>query len=243
MPNWIAISLGVVCMALALMQVYMTLAYLGVIPSSVAGSLALVHTSIRSGLTEAVFGLIFFFIAWPQNLFYLAIVLTCRAVIDLMLLWRSVGMFSVYEPGGAFAKARTQMYAQKIGNIVFFAAIVAGLFYYIRPSISNLAHWGNEFNWLPVAILCAAAVAVFLARMLTVWFFTRRPVVPNTIPNFYFLSGVALILITLWGTIRTAWWVLPLGCLSWFIVHIPYRDAMESWSSFQRARLGKDDAA
>ena len=130
-----------------------------------------------------------------------------------------------------------------------------------------LLHWGNELNWLPIIVLGIAAVAVFAMRMLTVWFYVRnaapisqiesddealkeikerftgpRQIVPASVSGLYFLTGVALILATLWGTISTAWWVLPLGCISWFIIHAPFRDVMESWSSFQRAMNISEDA-
>ena len=54
--------------------------------------------------------------------------------------------------------------------------------------------------------------------------------------------GVGLILAALWGLISTAWWMLPLGCLCWFVVHRPGREAMESWASFQRSLETIQDA-
>ena len=241
MPNWLAISLGIACALWVLGQARMTLMYAGLIPSLVPGSIALIHTSIRSALSFAAFSLVFFFIPWPQNLFYIAIVFAGRAVIDLILFSRNFGFFATYKPGAIFATARRQMYAQKAGNIVFFAALLAVLFYFTRPSLSYLVHWGNKFNWLPVVVLVTAALAFFVTRMSVVWSFRRQPAVPSAITSLYFLSGVALILVTLWATLATAWWSLPLGCASWFVANAPHRDEMESWSSFQRAKLDAED--
>ena len=140
MPNWLAISLGIDCALWTVMQVRMTLIYMGVLRSAIEGSVALVQTSIRSGLTFAAFSLIFFLIPWPQNLVYVTAALISRALIDLVFFWRSWGMSDLYAPGGAFAKARPAMYAQKIGNIVFFAVALAVLSYFVRPSIPNLLH-------------------------------------------------------------------------------------------------------
>jgi len=115
------------------------------------------------------------------------------------------------------------------------------LFYFIRPSISYLVHWGNKFNWLPIGVLVFAAVTFFVTRMSVVWFFRRQPAVPSFVTSLYFLSGVALVLVTLWAALTTAWWSLPLGWAFWFLANTPCRDEMESWSSFQRAKLDAEN--
>jgi hypothetical protein len=106
----------------------------------------------------------------------------------------------------------------------------------------NFLHWGDQLNWMPVICLGVASALVFLTRMLTSWIFVRRLVVPTIVSSLYFLSGVALILVALWGLIRTAWWMLPLGILAWFIIHIPFRDTMEAWSTFQNTSMALEDA-
>ncbi len=104
--------------------------------------------------------------------------------------------------------------------------------------------------------------------MLTIWLYVRRivhpmseiesndeavkvikeryaapgAIVPASVSSLYFLTGVALIIVTLWGTITVAWWVLHLGCIAWFVIHAPFRDVMESWSSFQRTMWVSQDA-
>jgi ABC-type bacteriocin/lantibiotic exporter with double-glycine peptidase domain len=103
-------------------------------------------------------------------------------------------------------------------------------------------YWGDHLNWLPIVWLGVASLAVFLTRMLTVWLFLRQLVVPALVSSLYFLTGIALILTALWGLIATAWWMLPLGCLCWFVVHRPGRDAMEAWASFQRSLETIQDA-
>ena len=130
----------------------------------------------------------------------------------------------------------------------------------------NLLHWGGHLNWTPIVCLALAAALVFLTRMLTVWFYmrtlrtlaadesseeavrtltefysTRKPAVPPIVSSLYFLCGIALILVTIWGLISTAWWVLPLGVLCWYLVHIPGREVMESWASFQRTSTVLED--
>src|SRR5262249_40651007 len=132
-----------------------------------------------------------------------------------------------------------------------------------------LLHWGDEIYWLPLISLLVAAIAVFGTRMLTIWLYLRRVVlpmseiesndeavrvikerysapgaiVPASVSSLYFLTGIALIIVTLWGTITVAWWVLPLGCVAWFVIHAPFRNVMESWSSFQRTMWVSEDAA
>ncbi len=106
----------------------------------------------------------------------------------------------------------------------------------------NLLHWGDQLNWIPLLWLAIASVLVLLMRMLTVGLFVRRLVVPATVSSLYFLFGVALILVTLWGLISTAWWMLPLGFVSWFLVHRPFRNTMESWAAFQNTAMALEDA-
>jgi hypothetical protein len=108
--------------------------------------------------------------------------------------------------------------------------------------MNNLLHWGNELNWVPIVFLAGITVLLFLSRVLTVWIFLKRLVVPATISSLYFLSGLALILITLWGIISTAWWMLLLGIICWYIVHIPFRKEMESWAQFQNTVMAIEDA-
>jgi hypothetical protein len=117
----------------------------------------------------------------------------------------------------------------------------------------NLLHWGGKLNWTPIVCLGAAAALVFVARILTVWFYLRRlnkagelfpsqrPVVPVAVSNLYFLSGAAFIGVTVWGLVSTAWWMVLLGILTWFIIHWPFHEAMLSWSQFQNASLAMRD--
>src|SRR5437867_146178 len=100
----------------------------------------------------------------------------------------------------------------------------------------SLLHWGEHLNWIPIAWLGLAAVLLFAARILTVWFYLRRirdtvgdrpdendeaavakaqalfssqtPVVPLAVSNLYFLSGLAFIGLALWGLASTAWWMV-----------------------------------
>jgi len=126
-----------------------------------------------------------------------------------------------------------------------------------------LLHWGDHLNWRPLAWLGAVALAMFVVRMLTVWFYLRwlvttvgpdpncpkagavskaqaqlyskSPVVPRWVSALYFLFGFALIGITLWGVVSTAWWVILLGPLVWIVVHLPLRKVTLSWFDFQTA--------
>ena len=136
--------------------------------------------------------------------------------------------------------------------------------------MQKLLHWGDKLNWTPIVVLGIAAIVLFLARMLTAWFYmrtlqaihrgasnedsieesvarigkffdTRKPAVPPIVSSLYFLSGVTLIVAALWGLFGTAWWMLPLGLVCWNIVHIPYRDLMESWASFQNTSWVSED--
>src|SRR2546421_10508997 len=108
--------------------------------------------------------------------------------------------------------------------------------------MQTFLHWGDEINWIPLACLGIASALVLVTRMLTVGIFVRRLVVPATVSSLYFLFGVALILITVWGSITTAWWMLPLGILCWYIVHQPFRDTMEAWAAFQNSTMALEDA-
>ena len=124
----------------------------------------------------------------------------------------------------------------------------------------GLFHWGDQFNYTPLVCLGIASAALFLVRLLTVWFLTRiytrellaklrsesasdaeaseslaelysilssrKSVFQVFISQLYFLSAGAFILITTWGLISTAWWMFPLGLLTWFFIHLPFRDIM-----------------
>jgi hypothetical protein len=132
-----------------------------------------------------------------------------------------------------------------------------------------LSHWGDEMNWKPIVWFGIAAAIVFLARMITVWFYIRRlretvgddfdedddealskakelfssqrPLVPVAVSSLYFLSGVAFIGTGLWGTLSTAWWVVILAILVWVIIHWPFREVMLSWSRTQNVWMIKQD--
>jgi hypothetical protein len=51
-------------------------------------------------------------------------------------------------------------------------------------------------------------------------------VFPAFTSQLYFLSAGAFIVITVWGLISTAWWMLPLGFFTWYFIHLPFRDIM-----------------
>jgi hypothetical protein len=70
---------------------------------------------------------------------------------------------------------------------------------------------------------------------------SQRPVVPLEVSNLYFLSGVAFIVVAVWGLVSTAWWVALLGTLIWFIIHWPFREEMLYWSRLQNTWLIKRD--
>ncbi len=108
--------------------------------------------------------------------------------------------------------------------------------------MDTFLHWGDELNWVPLASLAVSAIIVLLSRLLTVWIFVKRLSVPPNVSGLYFLSGIALIVSTLWGLISTAWWTLPLGAFVWYLVHIPFRDAMEIWASVQQGLMVLEDA-
>ncbi|HWB54623.1 MAG TPA: hypothetical protein VG722_10535 [Tepidisphaeraceae bacterium] len=105
-----------------------------------------------------------------------------------------------------------------------------------------MLHWSDQLNWLPLLAMGIAAALVFLARLITAWFFLRRFVVPPIISSMYFLCGVSLIVVTIWGLVSTAWWALPLGALAWYLVHAPFRNVMEAWASSQKGLWAIEDA-
>ena len=107
--------------------------------------------------------------------------------------------------------------------------------------MSYVFHWGDQLNWMPLVFLLIVSIMVLLMRMLTVWFYTRKPMVPTIISNFYFLSGCGLIIVTIWGLINTAWWMLPLGILSWYLAHSPFRKEMESWAQDKKLSMDQED--
>jgi hypothetical protein len=72
-------------------------------------------------------------------------------------------------------------------------------------------------------------------------FSPERRVVPASVSGFYFLSGVAFIGIGFWGTFCSAWWVIVAAVLVWFIIHLPFRDVMLSWSQTQNVWMIKQD--
>lgn len=107
--------------------------------------------------------------------------------------------------------------------------------------MSHVFHWGDQLNWIPLVFLLSVSIMVLLMRMLTVWFYTRQSMVPTIVSNFYFLSGCGLIIVTIWGLINTAWWMLPLGILSWYLAHRPFREEMESWAQDKKLSMDQED--
>jgi hypothetical protein len=78
---------------------------------------------------------------------------------------------------------------------------------------------------------------------------TRKSVFPVFLSQLYFLSAGAFIVITVWGLISTAWWMLPLGFLTWYFIHLPFRDIMlasrdmtQIFATFQRTASVVEDS-
>jgi hypothetical protein len=126
----------------------------------------------------------------------------------------------------------------------------------------NLLHWGDQLNWTPVVCLGIASAALFLVRLLTIWFLTkiysrellakllsqsasdaevseylgklfyifcgRNSVFPFFVSRLYTLAAAAFIGVTIWGLISTAWWMFLLALLTWYFIHLPFRNIMLS---------------
>lgn len=107
--------------------------------------------------------------------------------------------------------------------------------------MSYVFHWGDQLNWMPLVFLVIISIMVLLMRLILVWFYTRKSVVPNVVSNVYFLSGCGLIIVTIWGLINTAWWMLPLGILSWYLAHRPFREEMDSWAQDKKLSMDQED--
>ncbi|MGO8836439.1 MAG: hypothetical protein ACLQAH_05770 [Limisphaerales bacterium] len=56
----------------------------------------------------------------------------------------------------------------------------------------------------------------------------RNSVLPLFVSRLYVLAAGAFIGITVWGLISTAWWMFLLALLTWYIIHLPFRDIMLS---------------
>ena len=115
--------------------------------------------------------------------------------------------------------------------------------------------------------MCLGAVGLLLllTRLLMVWFYSRRvltkigdsldeeaiefvesfsmerPAVPHFATSLYYLSGVAFIIVTLWGVVSTAWWMVLVGFVAWVIIHRPFHAVMQSWEGFQNMTMARDD--
>jgi hypothetical protein len=126
----------------------------------------------------------------------------------------------------------------------------------------NLLYWGDQLNWTPVVCLGIASAALFLVRLLTIWFLTkiysrellakllsqsasdaevseylgklfsifcgRNSVFPLFVSRLYTLAAAAFIGVTIWGLISTAWWMFLLALLTWYFIHLPFRNIMLS---------------
>lgn len=117
---------------------------------------------------------------------------------------------------------------------------------------------------MPVVFLGIASVALFLVRLLTVWFVTQiytrellskmrldsesvseaesnevlsklnsiitarisdgKPMFPTFVSKLYKLTAAAFIIVTIWRLFSTAWWMFLLALLTWYFVHLPFRD-------------------
>jgi len=56
----------------------------------------------------------------------------------------------------------------------------------------------------------------------------RNSVTPIFVSRLYYLAAVAFIGVTIWGLVSTAWWMFPLGILTWYFIHLPFRNIMLS---------------
>ncbi len=131
-----------------------------------------------------------------------------------------------------------------------------------QNQMHNLLHWGDQLNLTPVVCLGIVSVALFLVRLLTVWFLERiysrdlltklqsqsesdtevseclsklfpifcgrNSVFPLFVSRLYTLAAAAFIGVTIWGLISTAWWMFLLALLTWYFIHLPFRDIMLS---------------
>lgn len=53
---------------------------------------------------------------------------------------------------------------------------------------------------------------------------------PAFVSKLYKLSAAAFIIVTAWGLVSTAWWIFLLSLLTWYFIHLPFRDIMRSCS-------------
>jgi hypothetical protein len=134
-----------------------------------------------------------------------------------------------------------------------------------------LVHWGERVNWVPLAFLAVAVGLLFLVRSLTVWFLWRRlrqaqaeseseaelesnhekivlhyldsgtHPVPMFVSWIYLIVYVLVAVMTVWGTICTAWWILLLGPLTAILAHVPFRQTMAALTQLERIRAMADD--
>ena len=99
MANWIVIILAAAFAFNGLMQLRMTLVYMGVFSSSVVGQVSstesLIHTSLRSAVPSLVCSVILFIIQWPMIITYVVGVFAIREIIDLFLVLFCVGNYRV----------------------------------------------------------------------------------------------------------------------------------------------------
>jgi hypothetical protein len=135
--------------------------------------------------------------------------------------------------------------------------------------VTWLLHWGERINWAPIAFLGGAAILLFLTRLLTVSFWWHRlrkaeadsdpssqerefekittecldpstHPVPAFVSLLYSLAYLAFAAAALWGTIRTAWWALPLALLAMILVHVPFRESMSALNQLQKISAARD---
>jgi hypothetical protein len=96
MPQWLSITLAVLCWLFALQQVRMYFIYTGRAHSPMIGHIdggpTLRAVAIRSAVAFAIYGFLVLFIPWPRVLTYVCIVWLCLEIVDAVLGWYGRGV-------------------------------------------------------------------------------------------------------------------------------------------------------
>jgi hypothetical protein len=81
------------------------------------------HTLTRVAVLCAAYGLLFFFIAWPQVLSHIAVVWLLSCAIELLLYFGGIGRYAIYQQE-AFSRAGSALLLPLISKIIGCAVLL-----------------------------------------------------------------------------------------------------------------------
>jgi hypothetical protein len=90
---------------------------------------------------------------------------------------------------------------------------------YSRELLSKMRQENESFSDAENGELLAKLTSIIFTRISD-----GKTMFPAFVSKLYKLAAAAFVVAAIWGLLSTAWWIFLLALLTWYFVHLPFRD-------------------